>query len=129
MNTYPDAWITAGADAAHRALDAVDEGWHRACYDDPDDKSCYKGDYARRMLVEDVMPAVLDALVKAGVINPTKTAPISLNALSAAFRNYSDSARTGTRLGDANPSGSPDLSAAAAYEHAARCVDNLKDAS
>lgn len=65
---FPQAWVDAAAEAAHRALDDVDDGWHYTCMNDPDDQSCYKGDYARRMLAEDVMPAVLAALAQQGAL-------------------------------------------------------------
>lgn len=66
---YPDAWVTAAAEAAHRTLDAADDGWHYGCLTEPNGpKDCYKGNYARRMLVEDVMPAVLDALAEASAL-------------------------------------------------------------
>lgn len=68
MTAYPPAWLDTAADAAHRALDAVDDGWHYTCMDDPADLSCGKGHQARAMLVQDVMPAVLDALARAGAL-------------------------------------------------------------
>jgi hypothetical protein len=66
--TYPPAWIDLATEAAHRTLDSVDDGWHLSCTTDPDDQSCGKGFAARQMLAEDVMPAVLDALAKAGAL-------------------------------------------------------------
>ncbi|HEY6115936.1 MAG TPA: hypothetical protein VI172_08260 [Candidatus Dormibacteraeota bacterium] len=69
MTAYPTAWINLAAEAAHHALDAVDDGWHLLCLDNPDNLSCGKGHTARAMLAEDVMPAVLDALRRAGALN------------------------------------------------------------
>lgn len=68
MTAYPQTWIDVAAEAAHQALDEVDDGWHLSCAQDPDDQSCGKGYATRRMLAEDVMPAVLDALAKAGAL-------------------------------------------------------------
>jgi hypothetical protein len=65
---YPKAWVDAAADAAHKALDEVDDGWHYTCTHDPDDQSCSKGDAARAMLTEDVIPRVLDTLREAGAL-------------------------------------------------------------
>jgi hypothetical protein len=65
---YSEATAAMIAEAMHKALDAVDEGWHLSCMDTDGDGSCAKGHYARRMLVEDVAPAVLDALIKAGLL-------------------------------------------------------------
>lgn len=64
--------VAAAAEAAHRALDAVDDNWHYQCMqpDDGGPPSCGKGQMARRMLEEDVMPAVLQALVEAGWLPP-----------------------------------------------------------
>ncbi len=72
MTTYTNDHIALAADAAHRALDTADEGWHYECLrpDDDGPKSCYKGHAARSMLVEEVMPDLLDALVKAGWTPP-----------------------------------------------------------
>ncbi len=52
------------ADAAHRALDRADDGWHYRCMEGDDDKqrTCFKGDAARQMLEDDVIPAVLTAV-------------------------------------------------------------------
>ncbi|GIM89702.1 hypothetical protein [Paractinoplanes toevensis] len=65
--TYPQPWIDAAAEAAHKALDEVDIDWHYTCTDDPDDQSCGKGYAARAMLVEDVLPAVLVAWERMGL--------------------------------------------------------------
>ena len=66
---YTDADVETAAEAAHRALDDADEGWHYDCMQ-PDAEGCpsgcFKGHPARRMLTEDVIPAVLDALTAAG---------------------------------------------------------------
>jgi len=65
--------IAAAAAAAHRALDAVGDNWHYTCMQPDDDDlspSCFKGQPARRMLEEDVIPAVLAALVGAGWMPP-----------------------------------------------------------
>lgn len=72
MTAYVSADVAAAAEAAHRALDAVDDGWHLACLQPDEDgpTSCFKGHAARQMLVVDVMPAVLDALVGAGWTPP-----------------------------------------------------------
>lgn len=74
--TYPPAWIDAAAEAAHRALDAADDGWHYDCLTKPNDpKDCYKGDYARAALVEDIIPAVLAELGRIGALaGPTPVA-------------------------------------------------------
>ncbi len=64
--------VAAAAEVAHKALDAVDDGWHYTCME-PDSEGpsgCGKGQMARAMLAEDVMPAVLAALVKAGWLPP-----------------------------------------------------------
>ncbi len=56
---------TEAAEAAHRALDTADNGWHYRCMDGSDDgspRTCFKGDEARRMLENDVIPAVLAAV-------------------------------------------------------------------
>ncbi len=52
---------TEAAEAAHRALDGADDGWHYRCMESDDDslRTCFKGDEARRMLEENVIPAVL----------------------------------------------------------------------
>lgn len=68
-HTFPQAWIEAAAEAAHKALDEVDDGWHYQCLQDPDDHSCGKGFRARDMLAEDVVPLVLAALDKQGALN------------------------------------------------------------
>lgn len=70
FDAFPQPWIDAAAEAAHKALHEVDDGWHYECMADDggEAKSCFKGDYARRMLAEDVMPAVLGALAKVGAL-------------------------------------------------------------
>lgn len=64
--------IAAATEAAHKALDAVDDGWHYTCLPPDEDgpSGCGKGQTARRMLEEDVMPAVLNALIGAGWLPP-----------------------------------------------------------
>jgi hypothetical protein len=68
--TFPTAWLDAAADAAHKALDEADDGWHYGCaHPEPGEaKECWKGDRARGMLAEDVMPHVLDALRSVGAL-------------------------------------------------------------
>lgn len=73
---YPAEWVTAAAAAAHLVLDEVDDGWHYACTADPSDQSCGKGFEARRMLVDDVMPAVLAALDQIGALKPSGSHPV-----------------------------------------------------
>lgn len=70
--------VVAAAEAAHRALDAADDGWHLACLQPDDDgtASCFKGHAARQMLVMDMMPAVLDALVDRGWTPPAGQVPM-----------------------------------------------------
>jgi hypothetical protein len=71
---YARADVAAAAEAAHRALDDVDDSWHLACMEPDEDASCppgcRRGHQARAMLVEDVMPAVLDSLVESGWTPP-----------------------------------------------------------
>lgn len=68
MTDFPQPWIDAAAEAAHKALDEADDGWHYTCMQDPDDRSCGKGFRARAMLAEDMMPRVLAALQAAGAL-------------------------------------------------------------
>jgi len=77
VTTFPQSWIDAAAEAAHKALDDVDDGWHYGCLAEPEDgpKSCFKGDYARQMLAEDVMPHVLAALEVQGALSKPEVAP------------------------------------------------------
>jgi len=69
MAAYVPSFVAAAAEAAHRALDAVDDSWHLACLESDEacgPGGCHKGHSARAMLVEDVVPAILDALYEAG---------------------------------------------------------------
>lgn len=74
MNTTPKPFteedIQLCAEAAHRALDKADDGWHYECLTADGDPPCPKAAAARAMLVEDVMPAVLRALADAGRLQP-----------------------------------------------------------
>lgn len=71
MTTYPQPWLDAAAEAAHKALDEVDDSWHYQCSTD-EPRECFKGDRARAMLAEDVMPEVLKALAAAGALREEK---------------------------------------------------------
>ncbi len=64
-----DNLIRIAAEAAHKALEQADPdgGWHYPCMDD-EPRECWKGDEARALLVENVIPAVLEALEQAGVV-------------------------------------------------------------
>jgi hypothetical protein len=71
-HAYVSVDVAAAAEAAHRALNSVDDGWHLTCLHPDNDgpTTCYRGHAERQMLVADVMPAVLDALVEAGWTPP-----------------------------------------------------------
>jgi hypothetical protein len=69
VTTYPQPWLDAAAEAAHKALSDAEGGWHYPCL--TGDGSCSAGHHERAMLTEDVMPEVLKALAKVGALKET----------------------------------------------------------